>query len=63
MQGLEFSQIKGVLHNDIKEGNILLFQEDDELIAKIADFGAGLISFDHSISYLPGMQLYGTDGY
>ncbi len=37
--GLEFLHSQDIVHRDIKPGNILVHEEDDELLIKITDFG------------------------
>lgn len=37
--GLEHLHHNGVIHRDLKTGNVIIFEEDEDYIAKICDFG------------------------
>lgn len=39
IKGVQFLHIQGIAHRDLKPKNILLSQQKDRLVAKIADFG------------------------
>lgn len=56
-EALHYSHQKGVIHRDVKPGNILVTEENH---AKLADFGVA--KFDVSNLTIPG-QLFGTPAY
>jgi serine/threonine protein kinase len=40
--GLEYLHSVGVIHNDIRDSNVLLFNEGPNKVAKFTDFGTHL---------------------
>jgi len=67
LNGLAFLHQHGILHRDIKPANILLHQEREQLIPKIADFGLSKETGSHAassqglkgtIEYMAPEQLY-----
>lgn len=48
-RGLTFLHDRGILHLDIKPGNVLLHWDDDQLLptAKLSDFGSSLPLYEH----------------
>ena len=56
-EALHYSHQKGVIHRDVKPGNIMVTEENH---AKLADFGVA--KFDVSNLTIPG-QLFGTPAY
>ena len=47
--GAKFYMDHKIIHQDLKPQNIILFKEDDKLVAKITDFGLS-ISYDNLIN-------------
>ena len=50
-KGLKYLHDMGITHGDIHLGNVLLFREDNRIVAKWADFGMGFIG--QSDRFLP----------
>lgn len=65
-RGVQHAHQKGVLHRDLKPGNILITRKNDEHLVKIIDFGMARATnqqlVDHTI-YTEQGQLIGTPEY
>ena len=42
----------GIVHGDVHAGNVLLFSEEGEYVAKWADFGMGVVGYDKQYRFL-----------
>ena len=61
LAGVGTAHAAGVLHRDLKPGNILLTTKDEQVIAKVADFG--IAKMTHVEGRTVGGTTMGTPGY
>ncbi len=59
---MQYAHGKGVLHRDIKPANIMLIETDDNVVAKIIDFGIADLNANERLA-VDGNSLAGTPSY
>ncbi|MBX3073604.1 protein kinase [Candidatus Obscuribacterales bacterium] len=59
---MQYAHGKGVLHRDIKPENIMLIETDDNIVAKIIDFGIADLNANERLA-VDGNSLAGTPSY
>lgn len=63
LRGVEHAHRKGVIHRDLKPENVLIFWDDDQETARVADFGLGKRLDSESLSLTSTNRSMGTPLY